>query len=306
MPKKKTWSESFEVKNNFLFYIPALGNTQSPDHALKVEGKWDITKNGRLRFVVDHGQNKIFGKTITIGTELSRVDTGSLEFKAAHRVTTGGKDVASVTLNGELTALSGKKLAFTVDRDGIVDTLKLEGSWDVLADNQIGCIVKRTCDGKKITDLVVLKGIWQIAGNKMSYEIERSNRPFLSQEFKIERAVFTNTESGMELTLGAGIKHQTTQRDTSDTVFLKGVWKQEGTKAEFVFTSARRQSFTFTLSRKLSDDKELVFELDTGEDKKPSFAVTFTKKIKGDSSFFIRGKISENERRAEAGFYLPF
>lgn len=286
--------------------MPAAGEAQSPDHTLKVEGKWDITKNGRLRFIVGHAQNQVFGKTVTVGTELSRLNSGSLEFKAGQRLTTAGKTVHSVTLNGELTALPGKKLAFLLEREGLIDTLKIDGKWDVFADNQIGCTIKRTYDGKKITNLVVLKGSWQIAGNTLVYQVEKSNRPFLSQEFEIKRAIFTEVESGIDFALGAGLRRQTTRRSHTDTISLKGTWKQDGTKAEFIFNSSKRQALTFVLSRKLSNDKELVFELDTGEDKKPSFTLTFTKKIKGDSSFFIRGKISEKEKRAEAGFYFPF
>jgi len=302
MQKIKIWSGNFEVKNNLLYYLPK----QSPDHNLKVEGKWAITKKGRLRFVVAHAQNQVFGKTITVGVELSRLDSGSLEFKAAKRVTMAGKNLNILVLNGELTALPGKKLAFTLEREGAIDTLKLDGKWDVYADNQIGFTIKRICDGKKITDSAVLNGSWQICGNTLVYQAEKSSRPFLSQEFEITRAIFTDVESGIDFTLGAGLRRQVSRRVSQDTISLKGVWKQDGAKAEFIFNSSKRQSFTFVLSRRLSDDKELVFELDTGEDKKPSFVVTFTKKINGDSSFFIRGRFGGKERRAEAGFRFPF
>ncbi|MCK9615291.1 MAG: hypothetical protein M0R48_07305 [Candidatus Omnitrophica bacterium] len=306
MPKKKIWSGDFEVKNNLLYYLPAEDDKLNVGHALKVVGKWDITKNGRLRFIVDNSQNQIFGKTISVGSELSRVNTGSLEFRAAHRITPTGKNVKTIALSGELTALAGKKLAFEIEREGAIDTLKLNGTWDVFDGNQIGCLIKRTCSGKQITNSVALKGTWEIAGNILSYQVEKSNKPFLAQEFEIKRAIYTDKESGIDFTLGADLRCETARRGASDTVSLKGTWKQDGAKAEFIFTSARRQSFTFILSRKLSNDKELVFELDTGEDRKPSFTLTFAKKIKGDSSFFIRGKISEKEKRAEAGFYFPF
>jgi hypothetical protein len=306
MPKKETWSRNFEVKNNLLFYVPSADNPSGSDHNLKVEGKWDITKNGRLRFMVDHAQNQVFGKTITIGTELSKVNTGSLEFKAAQRVTPSGKNVSTITLDGELTALPGKKLAFMIEREGAVDTLKLSGTWDVFDGNQIGCMVKHTNDGKQTTNLVVLKGTWKIAGNTISYQVEDSNKPFLAQEFAIKRAIYTDKKNGIDFSLGASIRQETTKKATCDIVSLKGTWKQNGTKADFIFTSAKKQTFSFILSQKLSNDKELIFELDAGEGQKPSFAVTFSKKIKDDASFFVRGKVCGNDKRVEAGFYFPF
>lgn len=303
---KPAWTGSFEVKNNLLYYLPGKDDKLNIDHKTKVQGKWDITKNGRLQFIVDASQNQTFGKTITVGTELSRVDAASLEFKAAHRETPTAKNIQTVTLSGELTAIPGKKLAFEVEREGVVDTLKLNGTWDIFENNQIGCLVKRTYDDKQITNLVVLYGDWKISGNTLIYQVENSDKPFLSQSFTIKRAIYTDKESGIDFSLGAAVSCETTRRGQTDTLSLKGIWKQEGTKAEFIFTSSKRQSFSFTLSRKLSNDKELVFELDTAEDKKPSFAVTFSKKIKGDSSFFIRGKVSENNKQVEAGFHFPF
>ena len=306
MAKKSNWTGNFEVKNNLLYYSPTEDDKLNVDHNLKVEGKWDITKNGRLRFMVDHSQNQVFGKTITIGTELSQVNTGSLEFKAAQRVTPGGKDVSTITLDGELTALPGKKLAFKLERESAIDTLQLSGTWDLFEGNQIGCMIKRTCDGKQITNLIVLRGTWEIAGNTISYQVEDSNKPFLAQEFNIKRAIYTDKESGIDFSLGAGFREETTYRGKTDIISLKGTWKQEDTKAEFTFTSAKEQTLTFTLSQKLSSGIELVFELDTGTDQKPVFGVTFSKKIKGDASFFVRGKIRGNDKRVEAGFYFPF
>lgn len=306
MAKKNNWTGTFEIKNNLLYYLPAPDDKLDVDHILKVEGKWDITKKGRLRFLVDCSQNQTFGKTITVGTEISRVNTGSLEFKAAHRITPTGKEVKTITLSGELTALAGKKLAFELEREGVVDTLKLSGTWDVFEGNQIGCLVKRTCGGKQITNLVILKGTWEICGNTLSYQVEDSNKPFFAQEFQIKRAIYTNKESGIDFSLGAGLRQDSTRRGKRDIVSLKGTWKQEGTKAEFAFTSAKEQTFTFTLSQELSSDTELVFELDVGTGQKPAFSVTLSKKIAGDGSFFVRGKVCGNDKRVEAGFYFPF
>jgi hypothetical protein len=305
MTRKNIWQGSFEVKNNLLYYLPVKDDGLNIDHNLKVEGKWDITKNGSLRFLVGHSQNKLFGKTITIGTELAYIKVGSLEFKAAKRVL-GGKNIKAITLSGDLVALSNKKIAFVFEHEGEDCVLKLSGTWDVFKGNQIGCMVKRTLEGKQITDLLILKGDWDIAGNTVTYEVDKSSKPFLSREFTIKRAIFTQEEHGLEFVLGMGAKSTTNRYRTSEVVSLNGTWKQDGTRAEFIFNSSQRQTFAFTLSRKFSSDRELTFELETGQGKKPSFALTFTKKIKGDSSFFVKGEVCGREKRVEVGFYFPF
>jgi len=306
MTKKDIWSADFEVKNNLLYYRPG-GNTEwNIDHALKVEGNWNITKNGRLQFLVKHTQNDTFGKTIAVGTALRRADSSCLEFKAARRISVKGVPADSVVLSGTWAALPGKNISFLAAREDGADTLKVEGSWQVLPRNQIGCFIKRTAEGKKITDLIVLKGDWQIAGNRLTYKIENSTQPFFTREFSVSRAVFSDKENKLELILGAEVKNKTTSRGSRDSFSLTGTWKQEGLKAEFTFTAAKRQTITFTLSRKFSNDKELVFQLDTGRGQKPAFTITLNKKIKDDSSFFIRAKAGAKEKRVEAGFYFPF
>ena len=193
MPKEDTWSYDFEPKNNLLYYLP--GN--DPDHRLKVQGQWRIDKKGSLKLAVDHAQNQRFGKTITVGAQLIRAGAGSLEFKAADRVTMRGQSVKTVTVGGRLTALPGKKLAFRLEREGNTDAIVFDGSGEVLPDNQIGCSIKRVIDKKTITDQMVLKGQWQVAGNTLSYKIEDSTKPFFASEFKIERAIFAKKDSGI-------------------------------------------------------------------------------------------------------------
>jgi hypothetical protein len=104
--------------------------------------------------------------------------------------------------------------------------------------------------------------------------------------------------------MGIGTDKQVLQK--TRTISLSGKWQKKGTSLEFVTEfRGKIKSWHFKINKKLSPDKEIIFQLTDAKGKALGFEVIFLKKFLKEGYFLIRAKKTD-EKRIEGGVYLPF
>lgn len=294
----------FEIKRNELLYYPHTRETQSIPHVLKVTGTWQIDKNHDLAFIVDESQNHIFGRSIKFSARIENAGESRIEFSLLDRTTPALRDIHRIKLDGFWRS-HYNKLAFCVQRDGARDELIFSNTWDVTERNQIIYLYTRTMGRRQITSSFLIQGRWSYRDGALTYAVENSRTSQLKFEVSAAHTLANPRLGRLDFTLGAGTSRDV-RRAKAQTISLWGKWEAKECGLEFRVQLAHGVSiFSFGVNKKLSNDKEVVFSLIDERGKPLGFELAFLKKIFGDGSFFIRGKLSQ-EKKIEAGLYLPW
>lgn len=297
MPKPFSLKGSFQFQNNALFYHPHP--QEEIPHRLEVSGRWRLDRNHNLILGVDESQNQIFGKTISLTTKIESTSKDSLSFTLLKRITPTLKNVHKITLKGLWRADSKNRLIFEIERAGGYDELTFGNTWQLTRNNQIVYIFKRTFLKKRIINSFILKGEWSFDRGALIYRVENSDSSRLLFEVGLKKKSLTATRETLGVILGTEFNYR-------KMLSLYGGWRRGTLGVDFVSRlGAKPWVWSFKFNKQLSTDKEITFELVNKEHKPVGFAITFSKKILKDSHFFIRAK-SDEEKRVEAGVYLPF
>lgn len=297
MPKKPI-KAYFEVKNNDIIYYPPQETTTKLPHSLKLEGKWRFL-NGNLVFLVDESYNAVFGQSISFSAKLEKASGNFLQFRILKRTTPKLHNRTALKFAGRWKADAYNNLIFEIQRDNTFDEISFGNNWQVTKENNILLLYKRRFLKKEIISSLVLQGRWKMGANALKFIIENVDDGSLKFDLALtNNAIILNKEK-IDLTIGL-------RKDSIKSISLYGKYEYFKDRFEFVVTSgADSLILTFRLNKRLSDDKELIFELISEKNKPLGLQITFSKKLTAGGNLFIRAKSAE-DRRIEAGLYLPF
>jgi hypothetical protein len=190
-------------------------------------------------------------------------------------------------------------LVFEVQRTNSFDEFNLGNNWHITKENNILLLYKRKFLKKEIISSFVLEGNWELGNNALNFAIENSNNSRLKFGLALTRNAIIFNKGKMDLTIGA-------RKDSIKTISLYGRCKYLKDRIEFTATFGNQAlTWIFKVNKRLSADKELIFELINGKNKPLGLQITFSKKIAAAGNLFMRAKIGE-DKRMEAGLYLPF
>ena len=297
MPKKPI-KAYFEIKNNELFYYPPSQTTNKLPHSLKLEGKWRLL-NGNCVFDLNESYNTVFGQSISFSAKIEKASKNYIRFNILNRTTPKLRSRTSVQFSGRWNVDTCNNLVFEVQRASAFDEFIFGNNWQVTKENNILLLYKRRFLKKEIISSLVLNGSWELGRNALNFTIENSSKNKLKFDLALAAKTIIFNKEKIDLTIGL-------RKDSIKTISLYGRCKYFKDKIEFTAIFGRQAlTWIFKLNKRLSGDKELIFELINEENKPLGLQITFSKKIAAAGNLFIRAKAAD-DKRIEAGLYLPF
>ena len=295
---RKNIKAYFEVKNNGLFYYSLRETTDKLPHRLKLEGKWRLL-NGNCVFDVNESYSTVFGQSISFSAKIEKASKNYIRFNILKRTTPKLRNRTSLQFNGRWKVDDRNNLVFEVQRTNSFDEFNLGNNWHITKENNILLLYKRKFLKKEIISSFVLEGNWELGNNALNFVIENSNNSRLKFGLALTRNAIIFNKGKMDLTIGL-------RKDSIKTISLYGRCKYLKDRIEFTVTFGNQAlTWIFKVNKRLSADKELIFELINGKNKLLGLQITFSKKIAAAGNLFMRAKIGE-DKRMEAGLYLPF
>ena len=295
---RKNIKAYFEVKDNDLFYYPPRETTDKLPHHLKLEGKWRLS-NGNCVFDVSESYSAVFGQSISFSAKIEKASKNYIRFNILKRTTPKLHSRTSLQFNGRWKVDDYNNLVFEVQRTNTTDELIFGNNWQVTKENNILLLYKRKFLKKEIIGSFVLKGNWKLGNNALNFVIENSSNYRLKFGLALTGNTIVFNKEKIDLTIGL-------RKDSIKTISLYGRCKYLNDRLEFTATFGRQTlTWTFKVNKRLSGDKELIFELVNERNKPLGLQITFSKAIAAGGRFFVRAKIAD-DRRIEAGLYLPF
>ncbi len=285
----------FEIKNNDLFYRRLRDEGTKVAHILKLEGKWKLS-GGNLIFDVSESYNTVFGQSIKFSAKAEKTSKNFIQFRILKRTTPRLLKRTSLKLTGRWRVDSFNNLIFDVQRGDAFDEIIFGNNWQVTKENNILLLYKRKFLKKEITSSLVLSGNWGFGKHKLTFTLSGSARR-LEFDISLAPGAMVIKQDKIHLTIGV--------KGSVKTISLYGRCRYFDDGFEFTLNPGKPFIWIFKLNKRLSGNKELIFELTGKSSKIPGLQITLSKKLTSGGRLFMRAKLSR-EKRIEAGLYLPF
>ncbi|MFA5008694.1 MAG: hypothetical protein WC546_05690 [Candidatus Omnitrophota bacterium] len=297
MPSKNI-KAYFKVKDNELFYYPPREITNKLSHNLKLEGKWRFL-NGNCIFDVGESYNNVFGQSISFAAKIEKASKNYIRFNILKRTTPKLYNRTSLQFSGSWKVNARNNLIFEIQRGTTTDEIIFGNNWQVTKENNILLLYKRKFLKKEIISVFILEGSWSLGKNTLEFAIENSSNYKLKFDLALTRRALIFTREKIDLTIGL-------RKYSTKAVSLYGSCKYSNGRLEFTADFNNRAiTWIFKINKRLSKDKELIFELVNEKDKPLGLQITFTKEIADEGKLFVRASAGK-EKRIEAGLYLSF
>ncbi|MDD4954621.1 MAG: hypothetical protein PHP17_01080 [Candidatus Omnitrophica bacterium] len=297
MPKKNI-KAYFELRNNELFYHPPHSATTKLPHSLKIEGTWSIP-NGNLTFITNESYSSFFGQSLSFSAKIEKISKSCISFKILKRTTPKLYSRRQLMLSGRWKVDKLNNLIFEVKTSSDFDEFSFGNNWQVTKENNILLFYKKKFLKKEIISCLVLEGSWEFCRNSLNFMVEGSSKDKIKFDVALTNKAVSLGEENLDLTIGL-------KKDSVKSISLYGRCKYLKDRFKITLNSKRgKLTWIFMLNKKLSKDKELLFELINKKGKPLGLQITFSKRLPSGGNFFIRAKAAE-EKRIEAGLYFPF
>ncbi len=328
--------------------MPRVNNLNELERKGKlIKGRWRLDDRHRLSYAAERNDSPRLGRRRTeefeLETSLVAAEPEALIISITAKQEDGIITTSIVKLNGKWRANENNQIEFEVERkSGKSDILTFTGSWKLNDSQQIIYSYQQRYLKQKTTttETLTFKGHWDISKkNRLTYLLEGSS----DESFR-----FRGTFQTPSIVAKKGeIRYQlapAANRSRDSSPQLGRSWGQLGTEVESKLvrkgrgvkgTNRRTQTVTLFGKWKLSDELELIFEMEYGDKRKYEIrfgaefelgdGYTLTAKLinpkgksfgvevilnkeflDGNAQAFLRLRKSLEESAIEAGITIPW
>ena len=234
----------------------------SAPYRVKLDGRWSVTKDNRLRYVIEAGSKSRESCDITITGAILEAKGDSLVFAAGTRTGDGTRKTYILELSGNWHADESNRLAFSVRRErGQSDTIAFSGSWRTAGDN--GLIYRYEGPGHgrhgRRLHTIAFRGRWSVAGPAfVSYSLEAGS----NSSFEFRASLGSCGPDFARFELGAGVARRL--RPAMKALILYGNWRisrDSGLTFDIECADGRIYSMEFGAEARLATGDRITFKL---------------------------------------------
>jgi hypothetical protein len=294
--KRVTIAGRFQIDpENSLAYIVSARQKLPAEinrlHKITFTGNWTLDAGQRLKFSLDESKTQVFGDTLVLRGEITRVTGKSIGFLLRERKTPRGFKRRLLRLKGCWQADSINRICFLLDNTE--DRLVFKNAWSLNRNNQI--IYRRDNTAAAIK----FAGFWDInRRNRLSYFLEGTKT---SLDFRA-------TLQSPSLLSGSGkIKYRLGIAKKKRMLTLFGRWKwgkRSGLGFEVNYAAGKRKSIKFTFDRLISEKNKLKIELKSRTGKPLGAELVLSRRFLKQAEAFVR--LLPRERAVAAAVRIPF
>ncbi len=291
---------SFKIdKNNNLIYEVKKSLLSAIPENVKFKGNWSLDTNHNLILTLNKWGNQIYGNKLVIKTDLREAEANRLTFEAATKDFSGKTRLYLLNFSGRWQADKFNRLNFNVKREkGEINTLTLEGGWEVNRKNEIIYTYMKSHLKRKTTikRTLTFTGYWDITEkHRINYILNKE----IHSEFNFEVSVGKPVKRGMEYKIGFGAF------PARGKITLFGQWKVNknlGLIFEMPREKGKSRGIIFGASCKLGKHNNLEFRLKNKKGEDLGIDVKISRKlIKEAGELFVRAVKSGKEFSILAG-----
>lgn len=248
---------ALDSKNNLIY---SYTDPQSPSGTKKIrlKGTWSLDQRDALTFTLEGTENQVSGNKLALKGELIDADHGSLSISLTTKDAARRETVYVLTFKGIWCADQYNRLSFRLTRSrGRTDILTLKGIWEINRNHELCYISRQSARSKEYA--LVFKGHWDIPGAyRLSYLLEADTASGF--EFHTRLALFDAEQKAFIYTVFIGVK------PVSRIVTVNGTWKVArdlGLLFEIRYARARIGSIIFGATCRLLDHYTVTARLKT-------------------------------------------
>jgi hypothetical protein len=290
--------------NTLTYHVksPVPGGIKAP-HQVKLKGTWVLTKDHRLRLVLNKWRRQTFQDQLTLQGEIIDVQKNSLLFAVTTRTREERLSVYALELCGLWQADAHNRLSFRVNKGrGRYDPLTFDGAWQINKNYQIiyRYLKEELIKKKKRAHILIFKGHWDIRDKvRVSYVLDRDSGSGF--DFETRLGLFKKDYIKYELGIRVSRKKQPVKR----TITFLGRWKVKK-NAGLVFEVGRGerkiQKLVFGAQVRLTDKGTVLLSLKDDLNRGMGVELELSRDIfKKDGQAFLRLLQSKQESLLLAG-----
>ena len=144
-----------DSKNNLAYHIksPTLKDEKIPNQ-INLQGRWTLTKDHSLRFLIDKKQRETFGNSLTLKGEILDAKENSIFFSANTKRKDLTKSVYTLNLKGKWSVDRYNRLIFNVRKGANnYDAILFRGAWKISKKHNIVYEYKKPAPQSKVKSI---------------------------------------------------------------------------------------------------------------------------------------------------------
>ena len=297
--------------NNRLVYLVDSSSGRD-DYAgpktFQLDGIWSLTDNHELALTV-HEREQQTQQTLFLKGALVKAEANTLIFALRRSENDDLQTAQRLSLLGRWAADAHNRLNFLVEKaDGSEDRLTLQGGWELGKHHEL-IYRYRQRRGDRLRDerALIFDGAWDVtASDRLTYRLAGSSDPAFEFTASLQTPSQQAREGRLVYRVGIGVSDG---RAATRRVALFGTWKLNADKSvsfEVPYADGRRQSIRFSATVVVAKKNEVTLQLLTRHREPLGISLTFTRRLLGDTEWFVRLSKEGKEVEALGGVRVRF